>query len=217
MARVKGVSKNPEQARRKIVASALKAFAKHGYSAASTEQIAEDAGYSQATVFFHFKTKVGLLKACFDEVQKSLQGMSLDPGQIGVLEFVKQLDHLFDDLVITNFFVRLMMEDKKNKASRSLYMAYRDQIHNRLRAEIVNETGVPPEEAMQVAGAIVCMSLGVHVSNTIEAKPFNRSEYSAMILKSTQLLVDDLHRQQLLKKQPAKIGTRKPLKSGQTL
>ena len=64
--RIRGVSKNSAEARRKILDSATLIFGKQGFARTKTEEIAEHAGYGQATVFFHFKTKAGLLEACLD-------------------------------------------------------------------------------------------------------------------------------------------------------
>ncbi|MEW6639812.1 MAG: helix-turn-helix domain-containing protein [Pseudomonadota bacterium] len=192
MARVKGVSKNPEQARQKIIDSALKAFGKHGYSSASTEQIAERAGYSQATIFFHFKTKAGLLKACLDEARIRAWGSLPDTAHIGVLDLVRRLDDCFEDPVIAAFFSKLMSENRTSGVFRPTYASYHAHIRTMIRDEIVHETQASAKDAMQAAGSILCMLMGVHGSYTIESQLFSRADYSTMLLKSTQLIVDDL-------------------------
>ncbi|MBR1220652.1 TetR/AcrR family transcriptional regulator [Bradyrhizobium sp. U87765 SZCCT0131] len=192
MARVKGVSKNPEQARQKIIDSALKAFGKHGYSSASTEQIAERAGYSQATIFFHFKTKAGLLKACLEEARTRAWGSLPDTAHLGVLDLVKRLDDRFEDPVIAAFFSKLMIENRTSSTFRPIYASYHAHIRNMIRDEIVRETAASAKDALQAAGSILCMLMGVHGSYTIESELFSRTDYSAMLLKNAQLIIDDL-------------------------
>lgn len=65
--RVRGVSKNSAEARRKILESATLIFGRQGFARTKTEDVAEHAGYGQATIFFHFKTKTGLLEACLED------------------------------------------------------------------------------------------------------------------------------------------------------
>lgn len=47
----------------KILKAALKVFAKKGYSAATTSEIAREAGIAEGTIFRHFKTKKDILLA----------------------------------------------------------------------------------------------------------------------------------------------------------
>lgn len=194
MVRVKGVSKNPEKARQKIIESALKVFGKQGFNAASTELIAERAGYSQATVFFHFKTKAGLLTACLDEAVKRALGSLPDSRRLGVLGLVKSLDDRFEDPMIANFFFRLMVENRTSGVIRPIYASYHARVRNLIRDEIIHEVRVDQEDAFQAAGAILCTLIGVHGAYTVESQLFSRSDYSAMLMRSTELLIDDLRR-----------------------
>lgn len=53
--------------REAILSAALELFAKHGYSATTTEAIAKKARISKGLIFTHFSTKQDLLFAYFDE------------------------------------------------------------------------------------------------------------------------------------------------------
>lgn len=51
----------------KILRSALKLFAQHGYAATSTAKVAKEAGVSEGLIFRHFGNKEGLLAALLAE------------------------------------------------------------------------------------------------------------------------------------------------------
>jgi AcrR family transcriptional regulator len=53
--------------RQAIVSASLELFAKHGYSATTTEEIAKKARISKGLIFTHFSTKQDLLFAILDE------------------------------------------------------------------------------------------------------------------------------------------------------
>ena len=53
--------------REAIISASLELFAKHGYSATTTEAIAKKAHISKGLIFTHFSTKQDLLFAILDE------------------------------------------------------------------------------------------------------------------------------------------------------
>lgn len=61
--RPRGTPKDPERARRLILAAALKSFATKGYRGTRVADVARSAGYSEATVFHHFGSKAELFRA----------------------------------------------------------------------------------------------------------------------------------------------------------
>src|ERR1700694_245394 len=58
---------NPSEARQQILRAALKHFAHSGYSAASVQQIVDEAGVSKPALYYHFQDKEGLFQALVDE------------------------------------------------------------------------------------------------------------------------------------------------------
>lgn len=192
MARVKGVSKNPEQAQAMIVDSALREFGARGYSAASTQRIAEQAGYSQATLFFHFKTKAGLLRACLEESRKRAWG-ALPEDRIGsVLDLVKRLDDRFKDPVVAEFYLKLMLDSRSDAETASVYADYHAQVRKLIRDEIMKETGVSRKRAFEAAGTIHCLLVGIHAAYAIDPKLVSRAGYRAMLIRNTELVMEDL-------------------------
>ena len=192
MARIKGVSKNPEKARTKIIDAALKEFGERGYAGASTQRIAERAGYSQASLFFHFKTKEGLLQACFEESRKRAWGALPEERFDNVLELVRRLDDRFRDPVIAEFFLRMMLESRSDDGTASVYASYHARVRNMIRDEIVKETGADRKRAFEAAGTIHCLLVGVHAAHAIDPKLESRKGYTAMLVRNTELLMDSL-------------------------
>ena len=72
---------------RRLLLSALAAFARHGFEAATTREIAEGAGLSPAAVYVHYKAKSDLLheisrighQSVLDEVERALRDAPPDP------------------------------------------------------------------------------------------------------------------------------------------
>lgn len=81
--------------RREAMLSGIKLFAKQGYHATSTVQIAQEAGISQATIFKYFKTKEDLLLGICEPMVE-LVGRP----------FIDKLTSLSDLEDVIHFFVR---------------------------------------------------------------------------------------------------------------
>lgn len=54
--------------REALVTTAMQAFARDGFDAASTRAVARDAGVNQALIGYHFGGKQGLYLACFEHI-----------------------------------------------------------------------------------------------------------------------------------------------------
>ncbi|MBO6781686.1 MAG: TetR/AcrR family transcriptional regulator [Alphaproteobacteria bacterium] len=195
MARIKGVSKNPERAQAKIVDSALREFGERGYAAASTQSIAERAGYSQATLFFHFKTKAGLLQACLEESRKRVWGSLADESVESVLDLVARLDDRFRDPVMAEFYLKLLLDSRSDDDTASVYASYHARVRRLLRDEIVRETGASKARAFEAAGTIHSLLVGIHAAHAIDPKLVSRAGYTKMLMRTTELLLADLRRQ----------------------
>src|SRR3954452_3449348 len=74
---------------RRLLLSALTAFARHGFQAATTREIAEGAGMSPAAVYVHYRAKSDLLheisrighQSVLDEVERAVGDAPPDPEQ----------------------------------------------------------------------------------------------------------------------------------------
>ncbi|HLP77953.1 MAG TPA: TetR/AcrR family transcriptional regulator [Candidatus Paceibacterota bacterium] len=63
----KAANNNISETREDILHAALKRFAHSGYSAASVQQIVDDAEVSKPALYYYFKDKAGLFQALVDE------------------------------------------------------------------------------------------------------------------------------------------------------
>lgn len=57
----------------KILQTALRLFAKEGYTSTSTSKVAKEAGVSEGLIFRHFKNKEGLLQAIMEQANEKAQ------------------------------------------------------------------------------------------------------------------------------------------------
>ena len=191
--RIKGVSKNPAEARRKLIEAAIWLFARKGFAATSTEEVAERAGYGQATVFFHFKTKAGLLEACFEDTLTRARAALAPSGHSGTLELVRQLDQAFDEGPQAEFFARMMAELAGNAKFGPIYAAFHTHLRDLIEAELTRETRASPERCAIAAAAIMSMMVGVHAEHRIAPGRFDREQYGEMLQRVASLLLADLH------------------------
>jgi AcrR family transcriptional regulator len=60
------------ETKKRILQAAKAVFAKRGYGQASTREIAEAADVAEASIFYHFESKRGLLEAVVDDVAVAL-------------------------------------------------------------------------------------------------------------------------------------------------
>eukprot|EP01036_Dinobryon_divergens_P041539 gene41539-55069_t len=107
-ARVRGVSKNSAEAQRKILDSATLLFGEQGFARTKTDEIADHAGYSQAAIFFHFKTKAGLLEACLKEALARAKANLVLAENSGTIDLIQRLDRAFDNSTTADFFARIL-------------------------------------------------------------------------------------------------------------
>lgn len=187
--RTKGVSKNPAEARRKLIEAAIALFAKKGFAATSTEEVAERAGYGQATVFFHFKTKAGLLEACFAATLDRARAALLPAGRSGTLDLVRQLDQSYDEGTQADFFARMMGELAGNTKFGPIYATFHGQLRNLIEVELMRETGAPQPRCAKAAATIMSMMVGIHAEHRIAPGRFDRTQYSAMLYHVVELLL----------------------------
>jgi AcrR family transcriptional regulator len=191
---VRGATRNSALARRKLLDAADLLISRHGFKATSTEQIAGLAGYSQATLFFHFKTKLGILEACLDDALERAIAALPQASSRGTLHLLDALDTAFHDLGLADFFARLLMEQAGNPLIQPVYAAFRAHIRDLIEAELAVETGASPARLTEAAATIQCMLIGVHAAHRVESSVFDRARYRDMLLTVTTMVIDSLHR-----------------------
>jgi len=109
-------------ARTKILETATRLFAAHGYDSTSLSHVAKAASVSKALIFWHFETKENLFKAV---LSRTIEPYSLDIDDLDGLSEPAQLRRLIDlyyEFVTENvfsvrFFLSLFLRDDKRPDS----------------------------------------------------------------------------------------------------
>ena len=113
-----------EETRRKLLASARRLFAERGFHATSAADIAADAGVTERTLFRYFPSKAALV---FDEAFSLIPGMfevvrnrpaEEPPYEAvcqGILEFFKDRDVLFVQVVAAPGVIELPVSDRQRR------------------------------------------------------------------------------------------------------
>lgn len=190
--RVRGVSKNSALARRKLIESAIHIFGKHGFARAKTEDVAEHAGYGQAAVFFHFKTKAGLLQACLETALEQAKANLVLSSSSDTLDLVQRLDRAFDNSSIADFFARTLWEFDGDKAVRTVYADFHEHVRQLIAAQLIAETGAEERRAYVAAAALLSMMVGVRAEQRLESKRITRGEFRQMLIDMTQQTLSNL-------------------------
>lgn len=190
--RVRGVSKNSAEARRKILDSATLIFGRQGFARTKTDEIADHAGYGQATVFFHFKTKVGLLEACLEEALARAKASLVPAEGSGTLDLVQRLDRAFDNSPTADLFARMLAEFGEDSVIHPLYADFHEHLRQLIAAELARETGTSGEKAYLSAAAILSMMVGVHAEQRLETRRIDRSQFRELLMAVTRLVMADL-------------------------
>ena len=188
--RVRGVSKNPVEARRKLIQAAVELFASKGFAATSTEEVAELAGYGQATVFFHFKTKAGLLEACLNSMLERARASLITAENSGTHVLLTKLDQYHAPHA--EFFARMLSELAGNARFGPIYAGFHDHMRELIEAELLRETGASPDRCAFAAAMIKSMMLGVHAEQRIAPDRFTSEQYSEMLQRVAALVIADL-------------------------
>lgn len=101
-------------ARARIRDAALARFAESGMDGTSLKTVAEDAGVSQALVFYHFGSKDALREACDAYVIQAFGGLDRfgwDSGEITKPDFMEQL--FVQSSPVIRYIARAMVEDSE--------------------------------------------------------------------------------------------------------
>src|SRR5262252_1663858 len=103
-------------ARTKILETAARLFATHGYENTSLSQVARDAAVSKALIFWHFETKENLFRAVLSRTVEPYS-LDLDLDGLSETEQLKKLIDLYYEFVTENlysvrFFLSLFLRDE---------------------------------------------------------------------------------------------------------
>jgi len=131
-------------ARSKILETATRLFATHGYDSTSLSLVAKDASVSKALIFWHFENKESLYEAV---LARTIEPYQIEPERIAGQSVPDQVEHLIDlyyEFVTENvhsvrFFLSLFLREDKRPDDffarvLDLYRHYRQLLAGALRA-----------------------------------------------------------------------------------
>jgi AcrR family transcriptional regulator len=155
---------------RRLLLSALAAFARHGFQAATTREIAEGAGLSPAAVYVHYKAKSDLLheisrighQSVLDEVERAVRDAPSEPAE-RVRRFVAAFAQWHADHHVVARVIQYELKSLPPRQFRQiakLRKRFEDLLSVELRAGV--ESGafeVPDLEATTLAILSLCIDL----------------------------------------------------------
>jgi AcrR family transcriptional regulator len=155
-------------AREKILETASRLFASHGYDSTSLALVARDAAVSKALIFWHFESKENLYEAV---LERTIEPYRIDPAAIAGLGVSDQAEHLIDlyfefvtrNVTSVRFFLGIFLREEKRADELfgtvlDLYGHYRELMASALRAGQA-EGVVRPEIDPEVHAALILSSL----------------------------------------------------------
>ncbi|MGZ4196651.1 MAG: TetR/AcrR family transcriptional regulator [Solirubrobacteraceae bacterium] len=177
----------PESSRR-LLLSALEAFAARGFHSATTREIGEGAGLSAAGVYVHYKSKTDLLyeisrighDASLAAVESALEGASEDPvARVCAYVFAFAKWHA-DNHVLA----RVIQYEFKNLPTRQFrrIVVIRDRFEELMRDELRNGVAAGGFEISDLEGTtLAILSLCIDLVRWYEPAPEHTSEHVATL------------------------------------
>jgi AcrR family transcriptional regulator len=190
-----------QETRERILDSALRVFADHGYDGASVTQICEHAGVSKGALYHHYPTKQAVFLALLEHWLASVDvGLeTLREGQSDVAELLLQMADfsrlVFDAAdgrlpMFLEFWSQASHDPTIWKATVAPYRRYRDYFASLVQEGIASGSlqDVDPEAA---AHLIVSVALGLLLQGMLDTE---RTDWKTMPRKTIQLMLQGMIR-----------------------
>lgn len=132
--------------RQAIISASLELFAKHGYSATTTEEIAKKARISKGLIFAHFSTKQDLLFAILDEeIERIIPELFHDndprPAKERFIALVNSwLQVIKNEPLLVRLSLQLNLDDEYRKLLKKKGKQYFEATFNRL-CKLIEQLG----------------------------------------------------------------------------
>ena len=139
------------ESRTAILSGALELFARKGFSATTTDEIAKKAGVSKGLIFTHFHTKEEILLTIFqEEILGLIPNFDNEDGLASPREkFVQLIDKWFNVVETRPLLVRLALhlnlDDAYRKLMRKKGKQFMDQYFGRMRKLLVRLGSKTPD------------------------------------------------------------------------
>lgn len=112
------VQRNPDRTRRRILHSAIRLFAKHGFHAVSVDEIVGQARVNKRMVYHYFGSKDALFEAALSEVYKRIETIefhAIERGRSPREKLSRLLESYFEFLDDEPEFTRLLQWENLEK------------------------------------------------------------------------------------------------------
>ncbi len=112
------VPRNPDRTRRRLLQSAIKLFAKHGFHAVSVDEIVDQAKVNKRMVYHYFGSKDALFEAALVEVYSRIESIeihAIESGSSPREKLAHLLESYFDFLDAEPEFTRLLQWENLEK------------------------------------------------------------------------------------------------------
>lgn len=112
------VQRNPDRTRRRILQSAVRLFARHGFHAVSVDEIVAQAKVNKRMVYHYFGSKDALFEAALSEVYKRIEAIefhAVERGRTPREKLSRLLESYFEFLDAEPEFTRLLQWENLEK------------------------------------------------------------------------------------------------------
>ena len=165
--------------RRQILDAALKLFSERGFARTSVRDIAQEAGITDAAIYYHFSSKRDLFEALMDErgitaALRDLEHATLDPPQLDLGSFTRIALGALEIMQRNRDFMKVLLSEAISGdpiASEDYRMVTgrwsRAQAH--LLQRLVDRGDLPPIDVDEVARALVIATIGPFIDDLMQA------------------------------------------------
>lgn len=162
-----------DETERKIMEAALKNFSKNGYKAATTMDIARDAGVNDSTLFRRFKTKKNLYEKMAnyyilnmkEDFFTIIQNYKFEKGEEFLRSFITDLTVLFDD----NYDLMHLTVEETSYAFEPVTTEFIDNIRMHVEKNVQND---------KLDYYTLGLTIFSYTYMTVHAKHQNRSSFN---------------------------------------
>ncbi len=189
------MSGDKAETQERILGAALSLFAERGYNGTSVSAIAQAAGVSRSSIFWHFGDKASL----FSEVFKRMLVPFLDritttyehltPGEQVFEMFSVYESFVSDNRAAIEIFVRWVMESSELRSALSDQLfALQDTFTRKIERALAEATG-DHEAASELAAGMIAMLDGNFLLTLLDVEGKTQARRRAGLLRIAQLAV----------------------------
>jgi TetR/AcrR family transcriptional repressor of mexJK operon len=178
----------------KIMDAAIDLFSKYGYDGVTTEQIATEAGFSEKTLFRHFKSKQNLLEQAIDRYHYADEMRAIFDNELSgnILNDLALISEHYHRIMYRNRkMLRVMMKVGQNLPGLHQYAHRHPQVLQELLtryfAEMKKQNKLCAVDAEKIAITFLYMNFGLAQGRINEAPAFSDEEFKAILKESIAL------------------------------